>query len=41
MKKVDVHEDRVMHNGKLSLKLTYYINNKFDHIEYVTDNMLI
>jgi hypothetical protein len=41
MTKLDVTEKRVIKDGKLALRLTWWKNGIFDHVEYVTDKELI
>lgn len=41
MSKIDVTEKMVVKDGKLALQLTWWKNNVFDHIDYVTDKELI
>lgn len=38
---MDVTEERVSRNGNLALKLTWWKNGIFDHVDYVTDKELI
>lgn len=38
--KIDVTEKMVVKDGKLAIKLTWWKNNKFDHVEYVFDKEL-
>ena len=38
---MDVTEERVVKDGNLALKLTWWKNCIFDHIDYVTDRELI
>lgn len=41
MTKTDVTEQRVIKDGKLAIKLTWWKNGIFDHVEYVPDKELI
>ena len=38
---MDVTEERVVKDGNLALKLTWWKNGIFDHIDYVNDRELI
>lgn len=35
-----VEEEWAIKDGKLAIRLTWYINNKLDHVDYVTDKEL-
>ena len=37
---LSVTEKFVYHNGKLALQLTFWRDNRFDHVEYVYDRIL-
>lgn len=41
MTRIEVTEQRVIKDGKLAMKLTWWRNGIFDHVEYVTDKELI
>ena len=41
MTKTDVTTQRVIKDGKLAMKLTWWKNGIFDRVEYVTDKELI
>ena len=41
MTKTDVTTQRVIKDGKLAMKLTWWKNGILDHVEYVTDKELV
>lgn len=41
MTRTDVTTERVIKDGELVLRLTWWKDNVFDHVEYVTDRELI